>query len=115
MPFLEVQSNLNLSNTEKENCLQTLSKAVAELLDKSESYVMTSWVTCRLTMAGTQHPAVFVDLRSIRLPDDAPERMAPELCQRINLTTGVQADRIYLNFTDIPPGNWGWNGKTFAT
>ncbi|MGA2180101.1 MAG: phenylpyruvate tautomerase MIF-related protein [Verrucomicrobiota bacterium] len=23
-------------------------------------------------------------------------------------------DRIYLNFTDVPAANWGWNGNTFG-
>jgi phenylpyruvate tautomerase PptA (4-oxalocrotonate tautomerase family) len=26
----------------------------------------------------------------------------------------VPPDRIYLNFTDVPAGNWGWNGDTFG-
>jgi phenylpyruvate tautomerase len=27
---------------------------------------------------------------------------------------GVAADRVYVNFFDMPRANVGWNGKTFA-
>ncbi len=114
MPLLQVTSNLSLTATEKANCLQTLSKSVAELLNKSEKFVMTSWTTAPMTMGGTDGPTVFVELRSIRLPEDAPERITPELSERIRLTTEVQADRIYISYGDVAPTHWGWNGKTFG-
>jgi len=114
MPLIQVTSNITLTDAEKNNCLQTLSKAVAELLGKSEDYVMTSWVPAKMTMAGREGHAAFIELRSIRLPEDAPQKLAPELCERLNLTTGIQPDRIYINFIDEPASTWGWNKKTFA-
>ena len=27
---------------------------------------------------------------------------------------GIAPDRIYLNFTDVEAGNWGWSGSTFG-
>jgi len=114
MPYLHVTSNLVLTDTEKTNCLQTLSQAVAELLEKSEKYVMTSWSHAKMTMGGDPSPAVYIDLRSIRLPEDAPQRLTPELCERIRLTTEVQADRVYINYQDVPATHWGWNTKTFG-
>ena len=114
MPLVQVTSNLALTDAEKSNCLQTLSKAVSELLGKSEDFVMTSWINAKMTMAGTEHPTLFVDLRAIRLPEDAPQRLTAELCERIRLTTDIQPDRIYITYHNEPPANWGWNGKTFG-
>ena len=114
MPLVQVTSNIPLSAPEQENALQTLSKAVAELLGKSESSVMTSWTTTRMTMAGLSAPAVFMDLRSARLPEDAPSRLSKELCERLSLIVEVRPDRVYINFHDLPPAQWGWNGKTLA-
>jgi phenylpyruvate tautomerase PptA (4-oxalocrotonate tautomerase family) len=113
MPYIQVTSNLSLSEAEKNNALKTLSQTVAELLDKPEKVVMTSWVTAKMTMAGTDSPTAMVDLRSIRLPEDAPERLSKELCERLSLIVEIRADRIFLNFTNIAPNQWGWNGKTF--
>jgi len=114
MPVVQITSNLALTDAEKSNCLQTLSKAISELLGKSEDFVMTSWISAKMTMAGTEHPTILVDLRAIRLPDDAPQRLTLELCERIRLTTDIQSDRIYINYRNEPPSNWGWNGKTFG-
>lgn len=114
MPLLQVTSNIPLSDAEKSNALQTLSKATAELLSKSEDYVMTSWTTARMTMAGTDAPAVFIDFHSIRFPEDAASRLSKELCERLSLIVEVRADRIYINFHDDAPSMWGWNGKTFG-
>ncbi len=114
MPIIQVTSNLALTDPEKSNCLLTLSKAVSELLDKSEDYVMTSWTNAKMTMAGNEAPTIFVDLCSLRLPEDAPQRLSPELCERIRLTTDIQAERIYIRFHNVAPNTWGWNGKTFG-
>ena len=114
MPLIQVTSNIPLSDTEKNNALQTLSKAAAELLDKSEDYVMTSWNTAKMTMAGTGAPTAFIDLHSIRLPEDASSRLSKELCERLSLAVDIRQDRIYINFHDVSPSMWGWNGKTFG-
>ena len=114
MPVVQVTTNLALTDVEKSNCLQTLSRAVSELLGKSEDFVMTSWISAKMTMAGTEHPTMLVDLRAIRLAEDAPQQLTAELCERIRLTTDIQADRVYIIYRNEPPGNWGWNSKTFG-
>ena len=114
MPLIHVTSNLTLSDAEKSNALKTLSQAVAELLDKPEKIVMTSWTTAKMTMAGTDATTAFIELRAIRLPEDAPGKLSKELCERLSLTVDIRADRIFLNFSDIEPGKWGWDGKTFG-
>lgn len=113
MPYIQVTSNLSLSDTEKNNALRTLSQATAELLDKPEKAVMTSWKTAKMTMAGTDAPAAFVELRALRLPEDALAGISKELCERLSLTVELRADRVFINFTDIAPSHWGWDGKTF--
>jgi len=64
-----------------------------------------------MTMGGTDAPAAFVELRALRLPTDDTERLSKELCERLGLAAEIRADRIFLNFIDVPPSNWGWDGK----
>jgi phenylpyruvate tautomerase len=113
MPFIQVTSNIALTDAEKSNCLQTLSTSIAELLEKSEGSVMTSWTSAKMTLAGKASHTAFLELRAIRLPADATQRLTAELCERMTLLTGIQPDRIFINFIDIPPTHWGWNKKTF--
>lgn len=114
MPLLEVSSNLVLTDAEKMNCLQTLSKAAAELLDKPEAVVMTAWHAAKMTFGGSESNAIHLEVRAVRLPEDAPQRLTPELCERVHLATGVAAERIFITYTDVAPTHWGWNNKTFG-
>lgn len=114
MPFIQVSSNTSFSEAEKKNSLLTLSSAVAELLDKKETYVMTAWNQAKMTMGATDAPTAFIELRAIRLPEDQLENICKELTERFALTSNIVADRIFINFTDMSPQCWGWNGKTFG-
>ncbi|NBB78945.1 MAG: hypothetical protein GVY36_05795 [Verrucomicrobia bacterium] len=114
MPRIHVTSNLSLSDAEKSNALHTLSQAVGELLNKPERAVMTTWTTAKMTMAGTDAAAAFVELRTLRLPADDTERLSKELCERLSLTAEIRSDRIFINFIDVDPKNWGWDGKVLS-
>ena len=113
MPLLEVSSNLVLTEAEKMNCLQMLSKAAAELMEKPESVVMTVWHSSKMTFGGSDSSTLHLAVKAIRMPDDAPQRLTPELTERIRLTVSVPPERIFITFTDVPPSHWGWNHKTF--
>jgi phenylpyruvate tautomerase PptA (4-oxalocrotonate tautomerase family) len=114
MPLLQITSNIALTEAEKKNALQTLSQTASELLGKPEKYIMTSWTSARMTMGGTDGSAVFLSLHSIRLPEEETARLSKELCERLSLIVDVRSDRIYINFNDVSPALWGWNGKTFG-
>ena len=114
MPRIHVTSNLSLSDAEKSNALHTLSQTVAELLNKPERAVMTTWTTAKMTMAGTDATAAFVELRTVRLPADDTERLSKEICERLSLTAEIRSDRIFINFIDVEPKNWGWDGKVLS-
>lgn len=114
MPLIKITSNLSLSDAEKSNALHTLSQAVAELLNKPEKAVMTSWTTAKMTMAGTDAATAFVELRALRLPGDDTGRLSKEICERLSLTAEIRSDRIFINFIDVEPKNWGWDGKVLS-
>ena len=40
--------------------------------------------------------------------------MSKEICERLSLTVDVRQERVFLNFSDVAPSLWGWNGKTFG-
>ena len=114
MPYLQVSSNLNLSDAEKSNALLTLSQAIAELLGKKEDYVMTSWVNAKMTMGQSEAPTAFIEVRAIRLPEDAPAKLSKELCERLSLIVDIRPDRVFINYHDIAASHWGSDGKTFG-
>ena len=56
-----------------------------------------------------------MDIRSIGgLGGSVNQQLAQKIGSSLKESLGVPPDRIYLNFTDVPGSNWGWNGNTFG-
>ena len=115
MPLLKLETTAALPDEKTEALLASLSKIVAETIGKPEQYVMVTASPAAMLMSGKPGAAAFVDLRSIGgLGDDVNRQLSQKICKLLGESLGVPPDRIYLNFTDVPAGNWGWNGDTFG-
>jgi len=59
--------------------------------------------------------AVETAIRSIGgLSGDVNRKLSQQVCKLLNDSLGIPPDRVYLNFTDVGAGHWGWNGSTFG-
>jgi phenylpyruvate tautomerase len=115
MPLLKLETTVALADDKKKSLLAALSKIVAATIGKPEQYVMVVASPAAILMAGKPGDAAFVDVRSIGgLNDDVNRRLALEIGSLLKESLGMPPDRVYLNFTDVPAGNWGWNGDTFG-
>ena len=115
MPLLKLQTTAALADEKKDALLAALSKIVAGTIGKPEQYVMVVISPAAILMSGQPGDAAFVDIRSFGgLNDRVNRQLAREISSSLTEMLGVRADRIYLNFTDVPAGNWGWNGDTFG-
>ncbi|MBI3038814.1 hypothetical protein HYY75_07175, partial [bacterium] len=82
---------------------------------KPEKYVMVAIEHGEISIGGKAGPAAFVDIRNIGyLSGDTTQKISGRICSRLRELLAIPGDRVYLNFTDISPYNWGWNGKTFG-
>lgn len=115
MPLLKLETTVGFADDKRKALLLSLSKIVAETIGKPEQYVMVTASPAAIVMSGKPGEAAFVDLRSIGgLSDDVNRQLSQKICRVLNESLGVPPNRIYLNFTDVGPGNWGWNGQTFG-
>jgi len=115
MPLLKLETTVALSEEKRKALLASLSKTVAEAIGKPEQYVMVAAGQAVMLMAGTAGEAAFVDIRSIGgLTSQVNQRLSQRICKLLSDSLGLRQDRIYLNFTDVEAGNWGWNGSTFG-
>jgi phenylpyruvate tautomerase len=115
MPLLKLETTVSISDDEQQALLASLSKIVCETIGKPEQYVMVTISTAAIVMSGRAGDAAFVDLRSIGgLGAGVNRQLAQKICRALNESLGVPQNRIYLNFTDVGPANWGWNGETFG-
>ena len=114
MPFIKIQTNQRLSESDARALASQASASVAGLLGKPEAYVMVS-VESNTVMqfAGNDDPLAYLELKSIGLPQSITASTSRALCDLIAKETGIAMNRIYIEFTDAPRHMWGWNGDTF--
>jgi len=115
MPLLRLETSVALPEDKRKALLASLSKAVAETIGKPEQYVMVTASQAVMLMSGKPGDGAFVDLRSIGgLSDEVNRKLSQQVCKLLKDSLGISPDRVYLNFTDVDAGNWGWNGSTFG-
>ena len=113
MPYLKIQTNIPLSKIAGPNVLKHASALVAKELGKPEEYVMVALEdNTPMVFAGSDDPAAFLELRAIGLPMKSTRQLSKVLCKLVSKHLGVPSGRIFVNFADVPPSQWGWKGDT---
>ena len=114
MPYLQIQTNIDVKPEQHTTLLANASLMVANLLGKPESYVMVALqANTPMLFAGTEQPTAFLELKSIRLPTASTEELSQKLCAFIEDTLKIPKDRVYIKFINAEASLWGWNGRTF--
>lgn len=114
MPYLSVRTNLSPETGIREDFLEQASRRVAELLGKSERYVMVNLKTGQdMRFGGTDAPLAYLELKSIGLPAERTGEISRGLCELVSAALGIPAERIYIEFSNAERHLWGWNGGTF--
>ncbi len=115
MPLLKLETTVALSEEQRRKLLVSLSKTVASAIGKPEQYVLVSLSQSAMLMSGKGGEAAFVEIRSIGgLNSGVNRKLSQQICNLLKDLLGIAPDRVYLNFTDVEAGNWGWNGSTFG-
>jgi len=114
MPYLKLHTSQTIEAQAESKILTALSQGVAEILGKSENYVMIALESGKpMRFAGDSAPCAYVELKSLGLPEDQTSRFSSSLCRLIEAETGVSQARIYIEFASPARQMWGWNGQTF--
>ena len=115
MPLLKLETTVPLPEEKGKTLLAALSKAVGSVIGKPEQYVMVTASHSDMVMSGKPGEAAFVDIRSIGgLNGETNRKLCQQICTLLKDSLGIASDRVYLNFTDVDAGDWGWNGSTFG-
>ena len=115
MPLLKVETTVPLPEEKGKLLLAALSKVMASTIGKPEQYVMVTVSHSAMLMAGKAGDAAFVDIRSIGgLNGETNRKLSQQISKLLKDSLGTAPDRVYMNFSDVEAGNWGWNGSTFG-
>jgi len=64
--------------------------------------------------SGTAGHAAWCDFSAIGLSAAVAKKISAELCEWIQTTAAIPADRVFTKFSDVAAAHWGWNGTTFG-
>jgi phenylpyruvate tautomerase PptA (4-oxalocrotonate tautomerase family) len=114
MPYLKINTNQPLEDPAAGQLLEEASAAIADALSKPERYVMVDLSNNpHMLFSGTKAPCAYVELKSIGLPESQTRELSQKICTLLGKALGIPADRVYIEFTDVPRKFWGWNSSTF--
>jgi len=115
MPLVSIRTSAPLDDTTRRAVLGEVSRLTAQVIGKPERYVMVTLAPAAVLLGGTDEPAAFADVRSIGgLGGDVNGRLAEGLCRVLQQKAGIEGERVYCTFTDVPAADWAWNGSTFG-
>ena len=112
MPLINIKTSFS-EQEQLNQLLKEISICLTNLTGKPEKYVMASIQSnLAMTFGGSEEHCCYIEVKSIGSLN--PKQMSNEICNKINSITGIKKDRIYINFQDISPRDWGFNGSTFG-
>jgi phenylpyruvate tautomerase len=111
MPLFKILSNTTVSD--KEAFLKKASKTIADILGKSEKFVMVIFQNDQnMIFSGSTEPAMFIELKSIGLPREKTGEISAVIMEFLHHETGVTPGRMFIEFSSVDRDLWGWNSGT---
>ena len=112
MPLLQINTNAEVDD--KQAVMRSASAEVASMLGKPESYVMIVLNTdMDMQFGGSEAACAHLKLKSLGLNESLTGDYSERLCQLIETTLGVPAQRTYIEFSGPERHMWGWDKRTF--
>lgn len=115
MPYLKLTTNASVSKTQSSELLQQFSQVMAKQTGKPERYVMVEIDAGKPMMfAGSEQPLAYLECKSIGLSVAQTKPLSAAICQLLQTALQIEAERVYIEFSDCDAAYWGWNGSTFG-
>jgi phenylpyruvate tautomerase len=114
MPYLNIQTNVSPIERVRTALLKEGAALVSQSLGKPEKFTMGAF-SGPIGMVFDQNDgaAAFVEVKGLELTPEKAAALAGPLAELVGERLGVEADRVYVVFTDVPRGMWAWNNKKF--
>ena len=110
MPYVSISTSNKIEN--KNKLLDEISTLISSLTKKSKRFVMAKLEDNANLYFNDESPCCYFEIKSIGSLN--PSEMANPICSFIHEKMSIPIDKIYINFYDVPPEMWGWNGRTFG-
>jgi len=113
-PSLILTTSVSLGD-KKKAFMKAASKAVAKSLGKPESYVAICVNdNADIIWGGEEEPCALACCYSLGAINQANNAAVTKEITALLTEFNIAPNRLYINFFDVPAGNIGYNGATFA-
>lgn len=114
MPYFSLETNKQIDETVHQTLLKEISVFISKLTGKPESLVMVQIRSnLPLIFGGSSDRAAFVQLKSIGLAEDRCSEFSKKICDFVEQELRIPKNRVFIEFKDLQPNLFGWDGKTF--
>jgi phenylpyruvate tautomerase len=116
MPLVKILTSVKCDEKKKNSLVKQLSAATASGTHKPEEYVAAVLEDdAVISFRGEICKAAFAEVKGIGgLSPDVNKALSAEICKILEEELEISPSNIYINFTEVPATNWGWNGSTFG-
>ena len=115
MPLIKLRTNVSLADDKTTQLMGELSQLLASETGKPERYVMVELKGDRnMLFGGSADPVAYVECKSIGLSTAQAKSLSQSISGVLGAQLSINADRVYIEFSNCPAELWGWNGATFG-
>ena len=113
MPFINVKTNVSLTEDKAELIKTQLGQAITAIPGKSEGWLMVGIEPeYDLWFKGSDAPAAMVEVSVFGSASaSAYNALTAKVTDILGGDLGISPDRVYVKYFET--SNWGWNGSNF--
>jgi phenylpyruvate tautomerase len=116
MPVVRITVSQVVYEEKRRKVMRDLTQKLIALTGKPEKYMMVVFQPPAEIFFGSSDAAsALIEVKSIgALEPERTKKISQDFCAYFQSELGIPEDRVYIEFTDVKPSMFGWNGKTFA-
>ncbi len=113
MPFINVKTNVSVSDEKKIQVKSAMGKAITAIPGKSEAWLMVGIEPSHsLYFKGTDEPCAMVDVDILGTAKSSDlSEVTAEICNALESILEISPSRIYVKYSST--ADWGWNNGNF--
>jgi len=115
MPYFSIETNKQIDDTVNSSLMKKATSFLAEMMGKPEHVIMVTIKPGKpYVFGGTDEPTAFVQIKAVGLEKDKCPEFSKQICDFLETEISVPKDRVFIEFIDIDPTIFGFNGNTLA-
>lgn len=115
MPYFSIETNRQIDDAANLNLMKKATGFLAEMMGKPEHVIMVTVKPGKpYVFGGTDDPTAFVQIKAVGLKKDKCTDYSKQVCDFLEAEINVPADRVFIEYIDIDPTIFGFNGNTLA-